>query len=290
MKSTATNYAITHTMMTDDIANKWRRLRNKKNIVSSQLNEYLYYIVDNPEGEALPDGCMGNEIWLLNPGKDGMTWSRWLVPAIALRKLELNGILYMSVVTPSAIFVLDPYSYADDVPAEDGTTTQSLIPWFFETNTLGANSRHDTEVWLQQTMLHFGDWLGDARWGVRGWTGNGQYRDINKLFHANQENPDVVFPTVDYRQDPTVDLGDTQDYLALEDYFTEWTLWGSSEGDTPGYGQIDMARFRFAQTSVNAGYAYGSIQTFEYQRNAVAGNDNITQSGIPRPVADTRRP
>lgn len=289
MKSTANNYAITHTMMTDDIADKWRRLLHKENIVSSQLNDNIYYIVHNPQGIELPDACMGNEIWVCNPGKEGTTWSRWLVPAIALRRIEIDDILYMSVVTPTAIFILDPYAYADDVVGEDGTTAKAHVPWFFETNTLGANSRHDIQVQLQQATLHFGDWVGKARWGIKGWEGNGRPRNINKLFHGNQPDP-ALWPSVDYGMDPTLDLGDTKDPLLIQEMFTEWTLWGRSEGEELSYGQIDMAQFRFAQLTVNDGYQRGSIETFEYARNVAAGNNIITQQGIPRPVADVRRP
>ena len=292
MKSTASNYNLTHTMVTDDIADKWRRLRHKENIISSQLNNYIYYIVDNPQGEDVPEGCKGNEIWVLQPGKEGNTWSRWLIPAIALRRLEVRGILYMSVVTPSAIFILDPYAYADEKQV-DGETTNVPIPWYFETNTLGANSRHDIQVQLQQASLHFGDWVGKAQWGIKGWDGNGRLLRDKKLFQGNQEDtPGFEFPDLaTYVIDPdSQDLGDTQDILQIQKMATEWTLWGSSAGEEFSYGQVNMCRFRFAQLSVNNGYALGSIQTFEYQKNVAVGNDNITQNGIPRPVSDPRRP
>lgn len=288
LKSTANNYALTHTTVTDDIANVWKRLRNKKNIISSQLNEYLYFIVDNPQGEPVPDDCMGNEIWVLNPSKEGNTWSRWLIPAIALRRLEIEGLLYMGVVTPSAIFILDPLSYVDDVEIDSGTLKAPIL-WYFETNTLGANSRHDIEVKLQQAELHFGGWLGTCRWGIKGWDTHGRPRNIVKLFQGAQDGPE--FPTASYREDLAgVDLGDTHDPLLIETLFTEWTLWASSEEGRLSYGQIDMARFRFAQLSVNNGYALGSVQSFEYARNVATGNNDVTQNGIPRPILDSRRP
>lgn len=288
MKSTANNYSITHTMMSDDIANMWKRLQNKENIVSSQLNDEMYFIVNNPQGIPLPEGCMGNEIWVVNPSKEGTIWSRWLIPAIALRKMELNGILYMSVVTPTAISILDPYSYVDEIEDTGGTTLRVPIPWYFETNTLGANSRADVQVQLQQAEMHFGDWIGKCRWGIRGWNGQGRPKDINKLFQSVQVDP--IVPPSDYKMDPNLDLGDTTDTILLKELFTQWTVWASSEGSEVSYGQINMARFRFAQLSVNNGYQLGSVQTFEYARNEATGNNTLTQNGIPRPVQDTRRP
>ena len=289
MKSTASNYALTHTMVTEEIANKWRLLEKKKNIVSSQMNDYLYYIVDNPQGVPTPDACMGNEIWVHNPNKDGSTWSRFLIPAIALRKIEVKGVLYMSVVTPTAIFILDQYSFVDDVEDVDGNTVNRVIPWFFETNTLGANSRHDIQVYLQQTFMHFGDWLGKCHWGIRGHEGYGRDMTFTKEFQGNQVDP-IDWPALNGKVSTALDLGDTTDPILIQKMFTEWTLWGRSIPNEPSFGQIDMAQFRFAQLSVNNGYELGSVQTFEYARNVATGNDAVSQNGVQRPVSDTRRP
>src|SRR5690606_22536959 len=60
------NYNISHKSMTEQIANKWLELRNKQNIVSAAMDNRIYYVVHNPDGEALEQGCMGNEIWVLD--------------------------------------------------------------------------------------------------------------------------------------------------------------------------------------------------------------------------------
>src|SRR5690606_27331470 len=125
-----------HDTMTTDIANKWQRLSNKGDIVSSQHDSRLYYIVNNPEGAPLEDDCMGNEVWVLVVGAENPTWSRWLVQGIALRKLQIGDKLYMSIVRPDAIFIFDELAYADEY-AQGAATLRRSIPWKIETNTLG---------------------------------------------------------------------------------------------------------------------------------------------------------
>lgn len=292
MKSTAANYVISHKTMTDDISNMWRRLVNKKNIVSSYLGDYIYYLVHNPAGDELQPGCVGNEIWVMQPGKEGAVWSRWKVQGIALRKLELGDYLYMSVVTPSAIFLLDPLTYVDEFPLSDGTTGTRAIPWKFVTNSLGANSRRDSNVYVQQARLHMGDWIGEMEWGIRAWDGHGRPLNVSKVFQDVQDG--VTLPLPDHQVNPLLDLGDTSDVLQIRTPMTEWALYaGSREVDGEvqySYGQINMARFQFIQLSVNEGYQDGNIQSFEYARNVRNGNDGITQNGVPRPRQDPRRP
>ena len=293
MKSTAANYVISHKTMTEDIANMWRRLINKKNIVSSYLGDYLYYLVHNPAGDPLEPGCLGNEIWVMAPSKEGAIWSRWKIQGIALRRMELGDYLYMTVVTPSAVFLLDPQTYADERPTAEGTTESRGISWKWETNSLGANTRRDVQVMMQNARLHFGDWVGKMKWGIRAWDGHGRQIDMNKIFQGVQDG--IELPVPDHRIDPLFDLGDTSDVLQLRTPLQEWTLYGESLEDEEGnpvlaYGQMNMARFMFTQQSVNAGYNEGVIQSFEYQRNIASGNDSITQNGIPRPIQDTRRP
>src|SRR5690606_33733267 len=87
MKSMANNYNISHKMLSDDIRNKWLELLDKEKIVSCQNENRIYYIVNNPDGVPVPPGCNGNEIWVYNSGSDTGTWSRWLVPAVSLRKI-----------------------------------------------------------------------------------------------------------------------------------------------------------------------------------------------------------
>ena len=287
MKSTAQNYIISHKNMTDDIANMWRKLINKDKIVSAQLGDNIYYIVHNPHGAPLQEGCSGNEIWVLDPTGDNPVWSRWLVQGVSLRKIEIDNYLYMSVTTPDAIFVLDPFSYADEKVGE-ATTTHVPIPWKFETNMLGANSRRDVEVMLQRCVISLGDWTGKMRWGLKGWDSHGRPMNINKVFQGNQEG--YAIPDETFHIDQAADLGDTEDILQIKVPITEWTLSAESLPGEYSYGQFNMARFQFIQTSVNTGYELGSIQTVDYARNVARGNNRISDNGIPRPTADPRRP
>ena len=88
----------------------------------------------------------------------------------------------------------------------------------------------------------------------------------------------------------------------------EWTFFAQSIEDVPPaasarevepesivwrfYGQIDFVQFMTAPASMNIGYERGSIETFEYQRNAYRGTyggTDATRNGVPMPL-DTRRP
>ena len=287
MKSTAQNYIISHKNMSDDISNMWRKLINKDKIVSSQLGDYVYYIVHNPLGEPLEEGCSGNEVWVLSPSGDTPMWSRWLVQGVSLRRIEINDYLYMSITTPDAVFVFDPYTYADE-KIGPSTTTTAPIKWRFETNVLGANTRRDAMVHLQLVTLSLGDWAGKMNWGLKGWDMYGQYREIKKEFQGAQDS--IFLPLPDHQIDQTVDMGDTEDKLQVKHGFMEWTIFCESIEDEWSYGQVNMARFQFIQHSVNVGYEQGSIQTYEYARNRATGNDRISQNGVPRPLPDPRRP
>jgi hypothetical protein len=49
-------------------------------------------------------------------------------------------------------------------------------------------------------------------------------------------------------------------------------------------------QYRYAPVSVNVGYEFGSIETFEYGRAALAADSRTTDNGVPMPFVDTRRP
>jgi len=123
--------------------------------------------------------------------------------------------------------------------------------------------------------------------------------------------------------DESIDLGDSMDHLLISREFVEWTFFaesifapipgkhygyghgsygkgryghgGSATGEAETwdfYGQIDFVQFMSAPASMNIGYETGSIETFEYQRNAYRGDNSgtdITRNGIAMPM-DTRRP
>jgi hypothetical protein len=48
-------------------------------------------------------------------------------------------------------------------------------------------------------------------------------------------------------------------------------------------------QYRYAPVSVNVGYEYGSVETFEYGRDVALAASN-TANGIPVPALDARRP
>jgi len=282
MKSTASNYNINHSTLTDDIANKWLALRTKENIVSSQHDNRLYYLVNNPDGEELLPNCNGNEVWVYDGAKDQGSWSRWLVQGIALSKLEVGGKLYMSISRPEGIFVFDDQRLTDEYSASGGTI-QRAIPWQIETNTQGANRAHDAWARLQQVNLTFGNWRGALEYGIRGMDPYGQLIEVKKTYRRPIEN----------------DLGDRplpfdiEDFLQIGRDLKEWFFWARSvtENDTvaTSYGQINLLQYRYLPVTVNVGYAYGSVETFEYGQSSLGLASN-TDNGVPSPFIDTGRP
>jgi hypothetical protein len=272
--------------MSTDIANKWQALLNKEDIVSSQHDGRIYYLVYNPEGDTLEHDCMGNEIWVLDVGTDKPTWSRWKVQGISLKKVQIGDKLYMAVVRPDAIFILDYYSYMDEYAAGAGTQLQP-IPWKLETNTLGANRQHDALALLYKAQVHVGDSLGAFKWGVRGQDANGMMVDVNKITRMKQSNTGVDLTSG--HLSGFNDLGDMNDDMGVQRDMMEWRFYAESIPGEMSYGQIDFVQFLITQLTTNYGYEEGSIQTFQYQRNAAIGNDNVTANGVTMPM-DTSRP
>ena len=295
MVSSASNYTITHKTMTTDIANRWQQLADTQNIISSQHDGRLYYIVHNPKGEPLENGCMGNEVWVLDVSGDNPNWSRWTVQGISLRKLQIGNKLYMAIVRPDAIFIFDEMAYMDEY-AEGAATLRRAIPFKMETNTLGANRAHDAWAHVYQANIHVGDWLGSFEWGIRGYDVNNRLVEKRKRSHAYQTDEGIVLTEGSVSGD--VDLGDGQDFLQIQRDLMEWTFFAESytneETSTESYffGQIDFVQFMMLQQSKNIGSEKGSIETFEYHRNSRNGlypGTDITRNGVPMPM-DTRRP
>ena len=283
MKSTASNYNITHKSMTDLIQNKWQYLENKDKIVSSQLDNRLYYLVDNPDGIPLPAGCNGNEVWVCDTAMEGV-WNRWLVPGIALRKIELDGFVYMAVVQPNGIYVFDELRMSDEKANQSGKTTNTPIPWFLETNTQGANRTHDAFARLQQIEIMLGNFTGTMQYGIRGKDIHG--RDINLRKQVRFLDP------VDLSARPMP--SDLNDYFQTRVDLKEWFFWASSAKNEigellPSAGQISLVGYRYTPVSVNVGYEYGSVETFEYVRSQINEANRTTDNGIPQPFLDTSR-
>ena len=283
MKSTAANYNISHKSMTEQIANKWLEVRNKQNIVSASMDNRIYYIVENPDGEPVEDGCMGNEIWVLDVSQSTPTWSRWLIHANSLHKLEIGNKLYMAVCKPDAIFVLDEQRTLDEYSAM-GATNERAISWRAETNTQGANRAHDANAHLQQVNITLGNFMGRLRYGIRGTDINGKPVVVEKI-------------TKDTR---TVDLSlrplpwDIEDFLLVRRDLKEWQLFIESvEEDSVtqmSYGQINLVQYRYTPVSVNVGYEFGSVETFEYGRASASSDPATTYpNGVPLSYVDTAR-
>jgi hypothetical protein len=280
MKSTASNYNISHKTMTDAISNRWLELLNKQNIVSSALDNRIYYVVHNPDGEALEDGCMGNELWVLDVSPTTPTWSRWLIQANSLHKLEVEGKLYMAVVRPDAIFVLDELSTLDQY-SDSGETSERAIPWRAETNTQGANRAHDAWAHLQQVNVTLGNFMGRMRFGIRGKDQHGMDVVVQKI------TKDLTLVDLSHRPQPW----DVEDFLLVRRDLKEWHFFAESVIESnevqPSYGQINLVQYRYTPVSVNVGYEYGSVETFEYGY-AAAANDPVSSypNGVPSPYPD----
>jgi hypothetical protein len=279
MKSTAANYNINHKSQTDQIVNSWTKLQNKQRIVSAQHDGRLYFLVHNPDGAALQSGCMGNEVWVFDAMATTGTWSRWLIQASSLRRIEAGGKIYMSVVKPDGIYYLDPfYAYDDVVDPADRSVDTAVIPWRLETNTQGANRAHDAWAHLQQVNLSLGNFQGQMRWGIRFVDINGKYREVAK------NTKDVEPPSSDGLP------YDVLDFLKVARDVMEWRLFAESIDTVMSSGQIDFVQYRYTPVSVNVGYEYGEVETFEYTRSQIQATDRTTAHGVPLPMADTLRP
>lgn len=281
MKSTASNYNINHKSMTDDIAPQWQALANKKKIVSCFFDQRLYFLVHNPDGVALPAGCNGNEVWVLDLSSEGGSWSRWLTPGVSLRKVEVAGRLLLGLVHPSGVFAFDERKGTDDYVAGDGTVASRSIPWMLETNTQGANRAHDAWAHLRQVSLTLGSFTGRMRYGVRGLDMNGRWVTAEKIYDQDAHVLGSGLPF------------DAEDHLHVARELKEWFFFASSTETAgvvdPSFGQLSLVQYRYTPVSVNVGYDYGQVETFEYSR-AVAGAESMTDNGTPQPYLDTRRP
>jgi hypothetical protein len=213
MKSTATNYNINHSSMTDVIQDQWLQLVSKHHIVSSQHDNRIYYLVHNPEGAELEEGCWGNEVWVLDAAQKQGTWSRWLVQGQSLRKIELGGKVVMSLTRPDGIYYFDP-DYANDDYVDTGEVLSRAIPWRLETNTQGANRAHDAWAHLQQANIVVGFFQGQMRYGIRGYDLHGKPVDVSKVVRDNA--------------DPGVEAYDLEDYLLIRRVMKEWFFYAES--------------------------------------------------------------
>lgn len=257
MKSTATNYNINHKTMTDLIATSWARLQNKRRIVSSVLDNKIYFIVDNPDGEAVIDGNLGNEVWVLDTAAKNPLWNRWLVGGRSLRKVSVDGRVYMGIVTDQGLFYFDPEYGYDDVHVGNAVE-QEPITWQLETNTQGANRAHDAWARVQQVNPMFTEFQGVIRYGIRGTDLNGKAVEIEKLFRQ-----DTVL-------DPDAAPLNLEDQLLVRRDLKEWFFFASSVDGELSHGGISSVQYRYVPSTVNSEYENGSIETFEYGQSILA--------------------
>jgi hypothetical protein len=282
MKSTASNYNINHKMVAEQIGDKWVGLVDKQWIMSSQLDNRLYYLVNNPEGALLEDDCKGNELWVFDTASEAGSWSRFLIQGHALRKIEYGNKVYMSVVHPDGVFFLDPDDWLDDyVDADTLEVVHRPIPFKMETNTQGANRAHDAWAHVQQATLTLGNFAGALRWGVRGFDLHGKPIEFEKITRNNKL----------YAYDPDNLAWDQDDHLKIARQMKEWFFFAESvDDDTEFTGQLSAVQYRYTPISVNVGYEYGSVETFEYSRDVALAPSSVTENGVPLPYVDTRRP
>jgi len=185
-------------------------------------------------------------------------------------------------VCPEAIYFLDELAYMDE---HAGVDTDTAIPWFFQTNTQGANRTHDQDSWLQQVRPVFGNFFGTCRYGVSAWDENGKPADLNKVYRQPVE--------VDFTENPLP--WDHEDYLLIrkgvrEFYFNAGSVTDKDGVVLPSYGQISNVQYRIQPRSTNVGYERGSNETYEYVNAGNDWNRRTAINGIPIPEIDPRRP
>lgn len=287
MKSTAQNYNINHKSMTDDISNRWVRLRNKSKIVSATLDNRIYYIVDNPDGPTVENGCRGNEIWVLDVAGPNPTWARWNIQAHSLKKLKVEDRVYMSVIRPEGIYLLDEDQDHDLMLTDRATGGLSLtsIEWSARTNTQGANRAHDAWAHVQQVTALFGSFTGKVRYGIRGVDIHGQKIDKSKIFHDMRSHSDA-------RNRPW----DIEDQLQIKHDLKEWEFYVGSVTENgivqSSFGSLVLVQYRYTPVSVNAQGEFGSVETFEYTRRTPHTSATTSAPyplGVPAPYIDTGR-
>ena len=275
MKSTAANYNINHATMADEIQNLWHQVpaESKRKIVSSQMDSTLYYLIRSPLAWGTDAESNGTQVWMCDTSLSG-AWSCWDVPGTALRKLEVNGLLYMAITSGPSIFVFDPEQDHDDV-WEGGAWVQEGIPWEIVTNTQGANRAHDAWANLRQVSVTLGNFTGECVYGIRGKDINGQIVEKSKHYRSPHRGHDAL------------DRYDTEDHLLVMRQMKEWEFfWRSApRPKNRSYGSVNFVQYRYTPISVNVGYEFGTVESFEYgHRAATAVN------GIPIPFGDTHKP
>lgn len=297
-KSTANNYNLSTKPVSDSIQNVWRTLNSPHRIVSAQLDSRIYYLVHNISGEALEANCRGNEVWVLDLATPTPTWSRWNVQGASLRAMDIDDVVMMSIIRPDGIFVFNEDRYSDErFNVDTGVLEDVPIKWYLETNIQGANRAHDAWCNLQQSNAMVGNFVGQLRYGIRGKDVNGKDIEIEKILVSTNPPPDVVTEQeiIDGYVMPTLAPTEREDFLLVRKIMKEWVFFAGSVNDEVddelaprfGGGQINFVQYRYTPATVNVGYEYGSVETFEYGASALA--NATTDSGTPKPYVDMSR-
>lgn len=298
LKASANNYNLSMRAVSDTVQNMWRSLQNMHRIVSATLDSRIYYLVHNIFGDALEQDCRGNEVWVIDLAAKTPTWSRWKTQGVSLRTMDVDDAVMMSLVRPDGIFVFNEDRYTDEkFNAASGELETVNIPWYLETNTQGANRAHDAWCNLQQANIMVGNFLGQLRYGIRGQDVNGMPVDIEKLLLSDSPPPvdENVNSSTGEQLKPTLRPTEREDYLLLRKLMKEWVFYAGSVNDVvdevsvPRFsgGQVNAVQYRYTPATVNVGYEYGSVETFEYGQ--IYSANATTDSGTPQPYVDLSR-
>jgi hypothetical protein len=204
----------------------------------------------------------------------------------------------MSVVHPDGIFVFNEDRYSDErFNSDTGELEVVNIPWYLETNIQGANRAHDAWANVQQANILTGNFLGQMRYGIRGKDVNGMSVELEKVVLSANPPPEGVAEDAISSGFvmPTLAPTEREDYLLVRKILKEWVFFAGSVSDTvdgvttPRFsgGQVNSVQYRYTPATVNVGYEYGSVETFEYGQSYQA--DATTDSGTPQPYTDMSR-
>ena len=131
--------------------------------------------------------------------------------------------------------------------------------------------------------------VGAARWRVTqgfksssAWvTPDGTEQTMSLVVQADQTRGEIYGIEVEGTDWPNAGTHVVTGYVfeALED-----------EIDVPKFcgGQIGLVQYRYTPATVNVGYEYGSVETFEY--GASGSLPTTTDSGVPQPYVDMSIP
>ena len=97
---------------------------------------------------------------------------------------------------------------------------------------------------------------------------------------------------LDYLNDATVPLPEAMYPDWIDEIHGKVSRWQPTFLPPPelSYGQINLVQYRYTPVSVNVGYEYGSVETFDYARASASWTERLTDAGVPTPANDPRRP